>query len=73
MLKITPGGNLSVLYSFTYDSATSTAPDGWELEAGLVQAKDGNFYGVASIGGADNPVCGTSGCGTVSVSYTHLR
>ncbi len=65
VLKITPGGNLSVLYSFTYDSATSTAPDGWELEAGLVQAKDGNFYGVASIGGADNPVCGTSGCGTV--------
>ena len=37
VLKVTPHGKLSVLYSFTYDAATSTAPNGWNPEAGLVQ------------------------------------
>ncbi|HTW58652.1 MAG TPA: choice-of-anchor tandem repeat GloVer-containing protein [Terriglobales bacterium] len=65
VVKITPAGVLSVVYSFPYDSATSTAPNGWEPEAGLVQARDGNFYGVATLGGVSNAICGTSGCGTV--------
>ena len=51
VVKITPAGTLSVLYSFPYDTSTSTAPNGWFPQAGLVQGKDGNFYGVATEGG----------------------
>lgn len=69
VVKITPAGALSVLYSFPYDTSTSTAPDGWFPQAGLVQGKDGNFYGVASEGGTGGLSCadttGLSGCGTV--------
>jgi uncharacterized repeat protein (TIGR03803 family) len=69
VVKITPAGVLSVLYSFPYDAATSTAPNGLFPEAGLVQGPDGNFYGVASEGGTGGIECadttGLSGCGTV--------
>jgi uncharacterized repeat protein (TIGR03803 family) len=70
VVKITPAGALSVLYSFPYDSSSSSAPNGWFPEAGLVQGRDGNFYGVASEGGtATESSCadttGLSGCGTV--------
>jgi uncharacterized repeat protein (TIGR03803 family) len=69
VVKITPAGALSVVYSFPYDTATSTAPDGWFPQAGLVQGKDGNFYGVATEGGTGGLPCadttGLSGCGTV--------
>src|SRR5580658_2605815 len=69
VVKITPAGVLSVLYSFPYDISTSTAPDGWFPQAGLVQGKDGNFYGVATEGGTGGEACadttGLSGCGTV--------
>jgi uncharacterized repeat protein (TIGR03803 family) len=69
VVKITPAGVLSVLYSFPYDSSTSTAPDGWLPQAGLVQGKNGDFYGVAAEGGTGGEACadttGLSGCGTV--------
>jgi uncharacterized repeat protein (TIGR03803 family) len=69
VVKITPAGTLSVLYSFPYDTSTSTAPNGWFPQAGLVQGKDGNFYGVATEGGIGGEACadttGLSGCGTV--------
>jgi uncharacterized repeat protein (TIGR03803 family) len=69
VVKITPAGVLSVLYSFPYDASTSTAPDGLFPQAGLVQGPDGNFYGVASEGGTGGTSCadttGLSGCGTV--------
>jgi uncharacterized repeat protein (TIGR03803 family) len=69
VVKITPAGTLSVLYSFPYDTSTSTAPNGWFPQAGLVQGKDGNFYGVATEGGTGGVACadttGLSGCGTV--------
>jgi uncharacterized repeat protein (TIGR03803 family) len=69
VVEITPAGVLSVLYSFPYDAATSTSPDGLFPEAGLVQGPDGNFYGVASEGGTGGLSCGDttglSGCGTV--------
>jgi uncharacterized repeat protein (TIGR03803 family) len=45
--KMTPQGVETVLYSF---GATST--DGAEPAAGLILAKDGNFYGTTSAGGA---------------------
>jgi len=45
VFKITPGGTLTILYSFTGKT------DGGRPSAGLVQATDGNFYGLTSEGG----------------------
>ena len=55
VFKITPSGNLTVLYNFQ-------STDGFRPEAALVQASDGNFYGTTSEGGIGNCV---NGCGTV--------
>src|SRR5215467_9755244 len=64
IFKITPGGVETVLYQFTYDSNTNTAVNGIYPYAGLVQARDGNFYGTTAYGG--NPAAGcTLGCGVV--------
>jgi uncharacterized repeat protein (TIGR03803 family) len=69
VVKITPAGKLSVLYSFPYDTSTQSAPNGWFPQAGLVQGPDGNFYGVTTEGGTGGLSCadttGLSGCGTV--------
>ncbi|MGA3317662.1 MAG: choice-of-anchor tandem repeat GloVer-containing protein [Candidatus Korobacteraceae bacterium] len=43
--KLTPSGTLTTLHSFTGYS------DGAQPYAGLIQATDGNFYGVATLGG----------------------
>jgi uncharacterized repeat protein (TIGR03803 family) len=48
--EMTPGGALTTLYSFCNTNAECT--DGWSVDAGLVQASDGNFYGTAFAGGA---------------------
>jgi uncharacterized repeat protein (TIGR03803 family) len=53
IFKITPGGALTTLYSFG-----SQSDDGIEPYAGLVQARNGDFYGTTLQGGA-------SGSGTV--------
>jgi len=55
MFQITPGGQLTTLYNFT------GFPTGGSIPLGLVQAPDGNFYGVTDQGGA---TCGSLGCGT---------
>ena len=55
--KITPSGTLTTLHSF--DSTDGSYP----IVSGK-QAADGNFYGVASLGGASNN-CGSVGCGIV--------
>jgi len=47
VFKITPGGTLTMLYSFA-------GSDGVQPVAGLVQAGDGNFYGTTQNGGADD-------------------
>ena len=39
--------------------------DGGRPDAPLIQATDGNFYGVTQNGGLTNQVCTTGGCGTV--------
>src|ERR1019366_9652662 len=59
VFRITASGILSTLYSFDDGS------DGGKPFAGLVQARDGNFYGAATYGA--NPACtaGLGGCGTV--------
>ena len=47
VFKITPGGTLTTLYTF------SGRTDGAAPSAGLIQATDGNFYGTAPLGGAN--------------------
>jgi uncharacterized repeat protein (TIGR03803 family) len=39
--------------------------DGADSSGGLIQATDGNFYGVTYSGGASNSNCTTGTCGTV--------
>ena len=63
VFRMTPAGAVTVLHSFRYDTASSSAPDGAYPTAGLIQGKDGNLYGVAQDGGL--PGCnGALGCGT---------
>ena len=60
IFKITPAGVQTVLFNFPYDANTNTAVDGIYPTGGLVQGKDGNFYGTASAGG--NASFGGNGC-----------
>jgi uncharacterized repeat protein (TIGR03803 family) len=62
VFKITPGGALTTLYSFC---SQSNCTDGFDPEAGLVQAAsvDGNFYGTTPVGGAN--CIPYAGCGTI--------
>jgi uncharacterized repeat protein (TIGR03803 family) len=48
VFRITPGGHLTTLYSFC---AQINCPDGTQVYGGLIQATDGNFYGMAGYGG----------------------
>lgn len=61
VFKITPGGTLTTTYSFCSESGCA---DGQGPEGGVLQARDGNFYGTTYYGG---PPCSQStwGCGTV--------
>jgi uncharacterized repeat protein (TIGR03803 family) len=70
VVKITPAGVFSVLYSFPFDTSASVAPNGLYPEAGLLQGPDGNFYGVTAGGGSSGTgdcqlIVGVSGCGTI--------
>ena len=47
VFKITPGGSLTTLHSFS-------GTDGYNVQAGLVEGSDGNFYGTTVNGGAQN-------------------
>jgi len=65
VFKITPGGSLTTLHSFCSQGG---CVDG-EFPFGLVQGRDGNFYGTTEYGGAYtgvyNHTCKvSSGCGT---------
>jgi uncharacterized repeat protein (TIGR03803 family) len=62
VFKMAPAGELTTLYSFCVQSG---CPDGSILQAGLVQATDGNFYGTTEFGGNDNCASAYSGSGTV--------
>ncbi len=61
VFKVTPNGTLTTLHSFT------GSPDGALPFAGLVQAPNGDLYGVTLAGGtsANCSPNGASGCGTV--------
>lgn len=62
VFKITPSGMLTTLYSFC---SLANCADGEYPFAGVVQGKDGNFYGTTEIGGPNNNdnAC-VLGCGT---------
>jgi len=51
IFKLTPSGALTTLYSFCSQSGCT---DGEYPNSGLVQDTNGNFYGTASAGGANN-------------------
>jgi len=51
VFQITAAGNLTTLYSFC---AQANCADGSSPWAGLVQARNGDFYGVTAVGGASN-------------------
>jgi len=58
VFKLTPQGELTTLYSFC---EVQGCPDGTNIYGGLIQASNGDFYGVAEEGGTG----GGCGCGTV--------
>jgi uncharacterized repeat protein (TIGR03803 family) len=62
--KITPGGVLTPLYSFC---SQQNCTDGY-FSSPLIQATDGNFYGVNALGGKNSGCVSNNnsqGCGTV--------
>jgi uncharacterized repeat protein (TIGR03803 family) len=60
VFKITPAGEFTTLYSFC---AQTDCIDGSDPGA-IIQATDGNLYGITGSGGANNgPLC--RGCGTI--------
>jgi uncharacterized repeat protein (TIGR03803 family) len=69
VFKITPAGTLTTLYNFCSGENCS---DGVVLYAGLVQAKDGNFYGTTYLGGAHNggTVFKITPAGTLTTLYS---
>jgi uncharacterized repeat protein (TIGR03803 family) len=62
VFKMTPSGTLSLLYSFCSVSGLYGCYDG-NAPLGMVQASDGNFYGVTPQGG--ELCCGETGMGTI--------
>jgi uncharacterized repeat protein (TIGR03803 family) len=56
VFKITPGGELTTLYSFC---SQANCTDGAEPNAGLVQAANGDFYGTTIAGGVSAGLGGT--------------
>ena len=65
IFKITPSGSLTTLYNFS-------GTDGFNVQAGLVQGLDGNFYGTTVNGGAHNvgEVYKITPSGTLTVLYS---
>ncbi len=53
IIRITPGGAVTTLYSFSALDSNQHNGDGWDPRARLLQASDGNFYGTAAYGGAN--------------------
>jgi uncharacterized repeat protein (TIGR03803 family) len=56
VFKIAPNGVLTTLYSFCSQTGCT---DGLRPQAGLIQARDGNFYGTTTGGGSKNIDYGT--------------
>ena len=67
VFRISPSGTYTTLYSFGNSPA-----DGSDVQAGLVQGSDGNFYGVAGGGGTNSCDCGAVFRISPSGTYTTL-
>jgi len=78
LFQLTPGGSLTTVYTFQSFGTNGAFP-----QYPLIQAADGNFYGITPEGGANsgpNNPCGhgnAEGCGTIfqvtpSGTYTNL-
>lgn len=71
VFKITVAGTFTLLYNFgTKSSAAEALADGANPIAGLIQAIDGDFYGMTASGGIAScqgsfNVVGAGGCGTI--------
>jgi uncharacterized repeat protein (TIGR03803 family) len=61
IFKITPSGSLTTLYRFCTQGNCTDGYNPW----GIIQARDGNFYGATGHGGASDIGCGGLGCGTI--------
>ncbi len=64
VFRVTPTGVLTTLYSFCSQNGCT---DGHSPAGGVVQGRDGNFYGTTVFGGAYNNAdyCSGVGCGTI--------
>jgi uncharacterized repeat protein (TIGR03803 family) len=64
IFKVTPAGKLATLYNFC---SKTNCSDGAQPNIGIIQATDGNFYGVTAFGGRSTQPCvnSLSGCGVV--------
>lgn len=51
VFKMTPGGTVTILHSFC-EQGGNECPDGYFPKSPLIQATDGNFYGLTENGGA---------------------
>ncbi|MGA8150536.1 MAG: choice-of-anchor tandem repeat GloVer-containing protein [Terriglobales bacterium] len=60
--RLTPGGALTVLHNFRDPNYPN---DGSQPKNGVVQATDGNLYGVTYLGGTVGCGSGTVGCGII--------
>jgi uncharacterized repeat protein (TIGR03803 family) len=77
VFKMTPAGAVTLVHAFCL--AGVPCPDGGNVQAGVIQASDGNLYGTVVRGG--DPDCslgGYDGCGTIfevslSGTFTTLR
>lgn len=54
LFKMTPAGTLTVMHSFCGEAIVPGCTDGAEPIGPLLQASDGNFYGMTHGGGANN-------------------
>jgi uncharacterized repeat protein (TIGR03803 family) len=59
LFRITPSGEFTVLHTFTGGA------DGGVPGMNMLQASDGNFYGVTSAGGTVSYGCGDTNCGVI--------
>jgi uncharacterized repeat protein (TIGR03803 family) len=57
IFRLTPSGVQSTLHAFS-------GTDGSDPK-GLIQGRDGNFYGITRVGAKQSPHCWATGCGTV--------
>ena len=71
VFKVTPAGTVSTLYSFCVQGGA--CQDGSYPQVGLVQASDGNFYGVTYSGGDLSCGCGTVFKITPAGAFTTLH